>query len=222
MLVIAERERHEEPDAYDTCIDKVTDLVRWTSDVVYSMFVATLHAACGDDEARAIECGNREVLLHMLNGSRLAVSLFVKYVVDEQIRANEKIHANISREALDAANRRATESINGYAVSESGRLFTDMFRVATMSRSNEKYKIKHHMIENTDLYRRHWSTFTPLVWWWLHLTAAKTTSVYAFFKMLDIILPLYLIILFNLIIPTLLSLVGGTLSGNGCGSPNHL
>ena len=32
----------------------------------------------------------------------------------------------------------------------------------------------------------------------------------------------YLIILFNLIIPTLLSLVGGPLSGNGCGSPNHL
>ena len=32
----------------------------------------------------------------------------------------------------------------------------------------------------------------------------------------------YLIILFNLIIPTLLSLVGGTLSGNGCGSPNHI
>ena len=33
---------------------------------------------------------------------------------------------------------------------------------------------------------------------------------------------LYLIILFNLIIPTLLSLVGGTLSGNRCGSPNHI
>jgi len=33
---------------------------------------------------------------------------------------------------------------------------------------------------------------------------------------------LYLIILFNLIIPTFLSLVGGTLSGNGCGSPNHI
>ena len=32
----------------------------------------------------------------------------------------------------------------------------------------------------------------------------------------------YLIILFNLIIPTLLSLVGGTVSRNGCGSPNHL
>ena len=31
---------------------------------------------------------------------------------------------------------------------------------------------------------------------------------------------LYLIILFNLIVPTLLSLVGGPLSGNGCGSPN--
>ena len=30
----------------------------------------------------------------------------------------------------------------------------------------------------------------------------------------------YLIILFNLIIPKLLSLVGGPLSGNGCGSPN--
>ena len=30
----------------------------------------------------------------------------------------------------------------------------------------------------------------------------------------------YLIILFNLIVPTLLSLVGGPLSGNGCGSPN--
>jgi len=30
----------------------------------------------------------------------------------------------------------------------------------------------------------------------------------------------YLIILFNLIIPTLLSLVGGTLPGNWCGSPN--
>jgi len=33
---------------------------------------------------------------------------------------------------------------------------------------------------------------------------------------------LYLIILLNLIIPTLLSVVGGTLTGNGCGSPNHL
>ena len=32
----------------------------------------------------------------------------------------------------------------------------------------------------------------------------------------------YLIILFNLIVPTLLSLVGGTLMGNGCGSPNHI
>jgi hypothetical protein len=33
---------------------------------------------------------------------------------------------------------------------------------------------------------------------------------------------LYLIIVFNLIVPTLLSLVGGPLSGNGCGSPNHI
>jgi hypothetical protein len=33
---------------------------------------------------------------------------------------------------------------------------------------------------------------------------------------------LYLIILFNLIVPTLLSLVGGPLLGNGCGSPNHI
>jgi hypothetical protein len=32
----------------------------------------------------------------------------------------------------------------------------------------------------------------------------------------------YLIILFNLIVPTLLSLVGGPLSGKGCGSPNHI
>jgi hypothetical protein len=32
----------------------------------------------------------------------------------------------------------------------------------------------------------------------------------------------YLIILFNLIIPTLLSLVGDPLSGNRCGSQNHL
>jgi len=32
----------------------------------------------------------------------------------------------------------------------------------------------------------------------------------------------YLIILFNLIIPTLLSLVGDPLSGNGFGSPNHI
>ena len=32
----------------------------------------------------------------------------------------------------------------------------------------------------------------------------------------------YLIILLNLIVPTLLSLVGGSLSGNGCGSPNHI
>ena len=32
----------------------------------------------------------------------------------------------------------------------------------------------------------------------------------------------YLIILFNLIVPKLLSLVGGTLSGNGCGSPKHI
>ena len=32
----------------------------------------------------------------------------------------------------------------------------------------------------------------------------------------------YLIILFNLIIPKLLSLVGGPLSGNGCGSPKSL
>jgi hypothetical protein len=32
----------------------------------------------------------------------------------------------------------------------------------------------------------------------------------------------YLIILFNIIVPTLLSLVGGPLSGNGCGSPNHI
>jgi len=31
---------------------------------------------------------------------------------------------------------------------------------------------------------------------------------------------IYLVILFNLIVPTLLSLVGGPLSGNGCGSPN--
>jgi len=31
---------------------------------------------------------------------------------------------------------------------------------------------------------------------------------------------LYLIILFNLNVPKLLSLVGGPLSGNGCGSPN--
>jgi len=35
-------------------------------------------------------------------------------------------------------------------------------------------------------------------------------------------IPFYLIILFNLIIPKLLSLVRGTLSGNACGSPNHL
>jgi hypothetical protein len=33
---------------------------------------------------------------------------------------------------------------------------------------------------------------------------------------------LYLIILFNLIVPTLLSLVGDPLSGNRCGSPNHI
>jgi hypothetical protein len=32
----------------------------------------------------------------------------------------------------------------------------------------------------------------------------------------------YLIIRFNLIVPTLLSPVGGPLSGNGCGSPNHI
>jgi hypothetical protein len=29
-------------------------------------------------------------------------------------------------------------------------------------------------------------------------------------------------LLFNLTIPTPLSLVGGPLSGNGCGSPNHI
>jgi hypothetical protein len=33
---------------------------------------------------------------------------------------------------------------------------------------------------------------------------------------------LYPIILFKLVVPTLLSLVGGPLSGNGCGSPNHV
>jgi hypothetical protein len=32
----------------------------------------------------------------------------------------------------------------------------------------------------------------------------------------------YLIIPFNLVFPTLLSLVGCPLSGNGCGSPNHI
>jgi hypothetical protein len=32
----------------------------------------------------------------------------------------------------------------------------------------------------------------------------------------------YLIIIFNLIVPTLLSPVGDPLLGNGCGSPNHI
>ena len=32
----------------------------------------------------------------------------------------------------------------------------------------------------------------------------------------------YLIILFNVIVLTLLSLVRGPLLGNGCGSPNHI
>jgi hypothetical protein len=32
----------------------------------------------------------------------------------------------------------------------------------------------------------------------------------------------YLIIILNLSAPTLLSLVGDPLSGNGCGSPNHI
>jgi hypothetical protein len=35
-------------------------------------------------------------------------------------------------------------------------------------------------------------------------------------------LRVYLIFLFNLIVPTLFSLVGDPLSGNGCGSPNHI
>jgi hypothetical protein len=35
-------------------------------------------------------------------------------------------------------------------------------------------------------------------------------------------LEVYLIILYNLIVPTLLSLVGGPLSGTECGSPNHI
>jgi len=41
-----------------------------------------------------------------------------------------------------------------------------------------------------------------------HINPSKYTYVF------------YLIILFNLIIPTLLSLVSGPLPGNGCGSPN--
>jgi hypothetical protein len=40
-----------------------------------------------------------------------------------------------------------------------------------------------------------------------------------FFKF---ILEFYLIILFNLIVPKLLSLIDGPLSGNGCGSPSHI
>jgi len=60
-------------------------------------------------------------------------------------------------------------------------------------------------------------TFT--VWTTCNMLQNKTFNTDYTFQAFYI---LYLIILLNLIIPTLLSLVGGTLTGNGCGSPNHL
>jgi len=46
-------------------------------------------------------------------------------------------------------------------------------------------------------------------------------QIHVHYISVQVMITFYLIILFNLIIPMLLSLVGGTLSGNGCGSPNH-
>jgi len=51
---------------------------------------------------------------------------------------------------------------------------------------------------------------------------AASDGLSALVKFIHLNKAFYLIIPFNLIVPTLLSMLGGPLSGNGCGSLNHI